>query len=226
MENLQTLSRDSLVVSKNNSREKLATINEEVFWDKSKIITSKTDARGIIEYANEVFIEISGYQEHELMGKPHSIIRHPDMPKVIFKILWKSLKQGKNFHAVIKNRAKSGRYYWVITDFEIAKNEQGKITNYFARRRAVSDEVVKKHIVPLYKKLLLIEKESGMDVSEKYLKGLFEDKNLSYELFIEKVIEKSLKEDRVMNEFEKEMEEVLKKENQKGKNFFKRFFRI
>lgn len=226
MENLQTLSRDSLVVSKNNSHKKLVVIDEEVFWDKSKIITSKTDARGIIEYANEVFIEISGYQEHELMGKPHSIIRHPDMPKVIFKILWKSLKQGKNFHAVIKNRAKSGRYYWVITDFEIAKNEQGKITNYFARRRAVSDEVVKKHIAPLYKKLLLIEKESGMDVSEKYLKGLFEDKNLSYELFIEKVIEKSLKEDRVMNEFEKEMEEVLKKENQKGKNFFKRFFRI
>ncbi len=97
-------------------------IDKEVSWDKTQVIMSKTNPFGIIEYANETFVDVCGYEDYELMGQPHNIIRHPDMPRVIFKVLWENLKKGNNFHAIVKNLAKSGRYYWVITDFEIAKN--------------------------------------------------------------------------------------------------------
>jgi PAS domain S-box-containing protein len=163
---------------------RIAIIDKEVAWDKSQVIMSKTDHRGIIEYANDVFVDVCGYEDYELMGQPHSIIRHPDMPKVLFKVLWENLKKGDNFHAVVKNLAKSGRYYWVVTDFESTKNENGEITNYFGRRRAVPQEIISNHIEPLYKKLLQIENASGVAYSKKYLIGFLEEKNRSYVEYI------------------------------------------
>lgn len=91
---------------------KIIPVNTEVHWDKSLELVSKTDKAGTIRYANEAFVNVSGYEEYELIGQPHNIIRHPDMPKVIFKLLWKNLLNGKDFHAVVKNMAKNGRYYW------------------------------------------------------------------------------------------------------------------
>lgn len=191
-----------------------AIIDKEVAWDKSKVIMSKTDHRGIIEYANEVFVDVCGYEDYELMGQPHSIIRHPDMPKVLFKVLWENLKQGNNFHAVVKNLAKSGRYYWVVTDFESTKNDNGEITNYFGRRRAVPQEIISNHIEPLYKKLLQIENASGVEYSEKYLVGFLEEKNQSYVDYI--------------NDLFTEYERTQKPETpiaiEEERGFFRRFF--
>ena len=78
-------------------------VNKEVAWDKTKTIMSKTDAKGVIEYVNQVFMDVCGYSEAELIGKPHNVIRHPDMPKTIFKILWDNIQKGINFHAIVKN---------------------------------------------------------------------------------------------------------------------------
>ena len=153
---------------------KITPLDKEVIWDKSKVIMSKTDKFGTIEYANDVFVDVSGYEDYELVGQPHNIIRHPDMPKVIFKVLWDNLKKGNNFHAIAKNMAKSGRYYWVITDFDISKNEDGEITHYFARRKSIQPGVVNQ-VEPLYKKLLQIETVSGMNGSEKYLTDFLEE---------------------------------------------------
>ncbi|BAV06981.1 PAS domain S-box-containing protein [Filimonas lacunae] len=163
-------------------------INKEVVWDKSKILMSKTDPYGVIEYANDAFIEVSGYEEHELVGKPHNIVRHPDMPRVIFKVLWDYLKKGKNIHAIVKNMSSSGRFYWVITDFDVKTNEKGIITNYYGRRRAAPMEIVQRHIEPLYEKLLQIETATGIAASEKYLVGYLEDIGKSYNEFIEDII--------------------------------------
>ena len=77
-------------------------VNKEVAWDKTKTIMSKTDAKGVIEYVNQVFMDVCGYSEAELIGKPHNVIRHPDMPKTIFKILWDNIQKGINFHAIVK----------------------------------------------------------------------------------------------------------------------------
>lgn len=114
-------------------------IDEEVKWDKTKTIVSKTDVYGTILYANSVFSETCEYNTIELVGEPHNIIRHPDMPKVAFKVLWDALKKGENFHAIVKNLTRTGRYYWVITDFTIDKDDTGAITGYTARRKAVPD---------------------------------------------------------------------------------------
>lgn len=192
-------------------------IDKEVSWDKTKTIMSKTDRFGSIEYANEVFIDVSGYEDYELMSQPHNIIRHPDMPKVIFKVLWDNLKKGENYHAIVKNLAKSGRYYWVITDFDISKDEKGNIVNYFARRKAVPQEVITKHIEPLYKRLLQIENASGMEASEKYLVGYLEEQNKTYVDFIMEIMnehEKAIAQQNAANE--------TKVEDKKG--FFSKFF--
>ncbi len=118
------------------------------------------------------------------MSKPHNMIRHPDMPKVIFKCLWDNLKEGNNFHAIIKNMAKSGRYYWVITDFEVVKDKDGIITNYIGKRKAIPDSVIHSHIEPLYRRLLQIENASGLEASEKYLRGFLEEQNKTYMEYI------------------------------------------
>jgi PAS domain S-box-containing protein len=199
----------------------ITPIDKEVSWDKSQVIMSKTNEFGTIEYANEVFVDVSGYEDYELMGQPHNMIRHPDMPKVIFKVLWENLKKGNNFHAIVKNLAKSGRYYWVITDFEIGKNENGIIVNYFGRRRAVPQEVISLHIEPLYKKLLQIEAASGLEYSEKYLIGFLEEKEKTYVEYIKDLIY-----DFEKAQFAPQARNVVavEEEEEEERGFFSRFF--
>jgi len=143
-------------------------INEEIELKNNVYIESDTDPKGIITCANDYFAEISCYTSEELLGQPHSIVRHPDMPKILFKILWDRLQSGQNFIAAVKNLAKDGRYYWVFTDFETETDTEGKITGYKAIRKKISHHVTDL-LDPLYKKLVEIEKEGGMEASEKYL---------------------------------------------------------
>lgn len=171
-------------------------IDEEIIWDKTKTIVSKTDAYGTILYANDVFANTCEYSPIELIGEPHNIIRHPDMPKVAFKVLWSALKKGENFHAIVKNLTRTGRYYWVITDFTIDKNENDEIIGYTARRKAVPNSVIKK-IEPLYKTLLDIEKIKGEKASELYFDAyLREEVGKNYDEFVVDLFEQeSLKEE-------------------------------
>lgn len=162
--------------------------DREVDWNKTKVLLSKTDTKGTILYANEDFIDVSGYDEFELIGQPHNIIRHPDMPKVIFKFLWDSIQSNKNIHAVIKNMSKTGRYYWVITDFKIIADTNGEIAGYFGTRKTVSEDIVVKFIEPLYKKLLHIEEASGLNASEEYLIGFLEERNKTYMEYIDHLV--------------------------------------
>jgi len=149
--------------------------NREIKLRKDKIIVSKTDMKGIIIYANDYFVEVSGYSEDELLGKPHNIIRHPDMPKAVFYLLWEYIKRGKNITAVVKNLAKSGDYYWVVTDFEIIRDSMGNIIEYIAYRHRVPKQVLEE-IEPIYAKLLEIEKDDGMGASVEYLNRLLQEK--------------------------------------------------
>lgn len=162
--------------------------DREVDWNKSKVLLSKTDTKGTILYANEDFIDVSGYDEFELIGQPHNIIRHPEMPKVIFKFLWDSIQSGKNIHAIIKNMSKTGRYYWVVTDFKIISDGDGVIAGYFGTRKSVPEDIIVKFIEPLYKKLLHIEEVSGLSASEEYLIGFLEERNKSYMEYIDHLI--------------------------------------
>jgi len=151
-------------------------IDEEIKLDPKRYIVSETDAKGKITYVNDYFCEVSGYSQDELMGKPHSIVRHPDMPKVVFKLLWETISQGKNINAVVKNLAKDGRYYWIFTEFESRKNQDtSEIIGYHADRKSISPHVLE-IIADLYAELLEIEKKDGVEASEKYLVEFLRDK--------------------------------------------------
>ena len=166
-------------------------INREVVWDKTKTIISTTDKYGTITDVNQTFIDVSGYSADELLGKPHNIIRHPDMPKIIFKVTWDNILAGRNFHGIIKNLAKSGEYYWVITDFEVGGNIMGEVVTIMARRRAVPQYVITDHIEPLYQTLLKLEKIGGMELSNRYFKGFLEKQGKSYIEYIMDILDEN-----------------------------------
>lgn len=107
----------------------------ERFFDTDEIIVSKTDRKGIITYANDVFIRVAGYTEEELLGKPHNIIRHPDMPRCVFKFLWDTISTGKEVFAYVINMAKNGDHYWVLAHVTPTFDSAGSITNYHSSRR-------------------------------------------------------------------------------------------
>ncbi len=162
--------------------------NKEIILDPKRYIVSKTDPKGVITYGNDYFVEISGYHEAELIGQPHNIIRHPDMPKVIFKLMWGRIQSGDSMMALVKNRAKNGSYYWVVTEFEAKTNKlTNKIQGYTAFRKAAPRHAIAS-ISPLYTKLLEIENVSGIEGAENYLTGFLEDKGMSYDAYIDQLV--------------------------------------
>ena len=164
--------------------ERPTPIDREVGWNKSQVVISETDVYGRITNVNDVFCNVCGYSPDEMIGQPHSIIRHPDMPKLVFKLLWDNLKVGNNFIGVIKNLAKSGEYYWVITDFEMRRDATGNITHYIARRKSVPKAVIENYVAPLYETLLKLEKVGGMELSSRFFKNYLAKQGKDYIDFI------------------------------------------
>jgi len=127
-------------------------IDEEYFFEGSAII-SQTDLKGIITYANRAFSEVSGYSVEELVGKPHNILRHPDMPKVVFEKMWSTIKSGQAWNGLVKNLRKDGRYYWVDTEILPIRDNDEKITGYIAARKAASRKDIQEN-EETYKRML------------------------------------------------------------------------
>lgn len=148
------------------------------------MIVSKGDAEGNITYTNPIFMKISGYSQGELLDKPHAILRHPDMPKAIFKYLWDNIKEGKEVHAFVKNLCKDGSYYWVLAQVRMAKNPDGSFRNYVSTRRAASPEA-KKIMGELYAKMLEAEKLEGIEASVAVLESFLKERGYTFETFNE-----------------------------------------
>ncbi len=195
-------------------------VDKEIVLDNDKVLLSITDAKGVIEYCNEDFVAVSGYEEHELSNAAHSIVRHPDMPRVVFKLMWTRIQNKQNIIAVVKNLAKTGRYYWVITDFVIKEDKEGNIIGYKAYRKPAPRKAIEA-VIPLYRKLRNIEDTNGVEASERFLNGFFEGKNTNYDDFIEKLIIDNLELDTVVDN-ENEIEKPITK--MERKSFFKRLF--
>ena len=105
----------------------------ETFVPEDTFIYSQTDLKGRITEANKAFADLSGYTVDELIGKPHSIVRHPDMPKAAFADLWKSLHAGRPWRGLVKNRRKDGGFYWVVANASPVR-ENGEIIGYQSLR--------------------------------------------------------------------------------------------
>lgn len=157
--------------------------NQELSFNENEFIISKTDLNGKLTYGNLLFIEMSGYSEKELLGKPHNILRHEDMPAIIFKLLWSHIKEGKEIFAYVKNKTKKGDFYWVFAHVTASFNDVGQITNYHSVRRKPSGNALN-IIKPLYATLLQKERNGGIQASETVLNQLLIDKGLSYDEFI------------------------------------------
>jgi len=147
---------------------------------KNDFIVSKTDLKGRITYVNKIFMHMAEYTEEELLGKPHSIIRHEEMPKAVFKLLWDVIEAGDEIFAYVINKTKNNNAYWVYANITPSFDENEKIIAYYSVRRQPNMKVVTEIIKPLYKEMLKVEKTSGVDASVKMLTDILEEKGVSY----------------------------------------------
>ncbi|RXJ76039.1 PAS sensor domain-containing protein [Arcobacter sp. F155] len=115
----------------------------EVELDKKTMIVSETDEKGIIIYANDDFCSIAGYTKEELIGQPHNIVRHPDMPKAAFKDLWTTIQEGKIWKGIVKNKTKDGNYYWVNATAYPSTSSNGKKRYISVRIKPTRKEIEK-----------------------------------------------------------------------------------
>lgn len=105
-------------------------------------LVSQTDEKGVILFANDDFCNVAGYKLDELVGKPHSIVRHPDMPKAAFKDLWDVVKKGNVWTGYVKNRTKDGGFYWVFaTVYPMRDPNTNEIKYMSCRRKPSRDEI-------------------------------------------------------------------------------------
>jgi PAS domain S-box-containing protein len=161
--------------------------SREQVMRESDFIVSKTDLKGRITYGNRIFIEFSGYTEHELLGAPHNLIRHPDMPRGVFKFLWDTLAQKRECFAYVKNMAKDGSFYWVFANITPDLDDRGNVVGYLSVRRAPKRSAVDL-LTGVYKMMLVEEERAGprdaCDASLALLTKILTDKGLSYEELI------------------------------------------
>ena len=213
--------------------ERPTPIDREVQWDKTKTLISETDVKGTITNVNDVFCAVAHYSASELIGQPHNLKRHPDMPKLIFKLLWDNLKVGNNFVGVIKNLAKTGEYYWVVTDFEMRRDAMGNITHYIGRRKSVPEAAINNYLAPFYESLLKMEKIGGVELSSRFFKNYLTKQGKDYIDFVISIMSEN------QNAFTAEtvnsidnsnvsvsdnIYQVDHSMNEKRKNFFERLF--
>ena len=126
-------------------------MSQEVKLSIDTMIVSETDAKGNIIFANSDFCDIAGYTIEELIGKPHNIVRHKDMPKAALEDLWKTVQDGKIWNGIVKNKTKNGGYYWVNATAYPSKNEKGELRYISVRIKPTDKEI--EDAINLYKTL-------------------------------------------------------------------------
>ena len=145
-------------------RTNLPVSDKEVVLGAETLIVSKTDLKGRITYINREFLEISGFTEAELIGEPHNLVRHPDMPVEAFQDLWDTLKQNRPWTGYVKNRCKNGDFYWVEANATPIW-ENGQVTGYMSVRRK-ADQAVIQQVEAVYRQFR--EKRQG---NQRILRG-------------------------------------------------------
>ena len=155
-------------------------LNKEKKLGDNDFIVSKTDTKGSIIYCNEIFTEMAGYPASDLIGANHNLIRHPDMPKLAFKVLWDLVKNKKEFFGFVKNLMRDGGYYWVFAYITADLDENGRIISYTSVRRKPPQSAIDA-IEPIYKLLVDAERSGGVDASAKLLTNFLKENKITYE---------------------------------------------
>ena len=146
-------------------------------------IVSKTDTKGRLTYVNKIFITMAEYTEAELLGKPHNIVRHPSMPKTVFKLLWERIQNKEEIFAFVINKTKNNNEYWVFANVTASVNSNGDIIGYYSVRRKPSNNALN-IIKPLYAQMLQAEKSGGIAAGEKILNDALYKEGVTYDEFV------------------------------------------
>ena len=170
-------------------RNSAALTGHERTFDPGDVIVTKTDLKGRITYANRVFLSISHLELDVPLDHPHSLIRHPHMPRCVFKLLWDRIQAGQELFAYVMNRSMNGDHYWVIAHVTPSYGADGQIAGYLSNRRVAKKSIVDDVIAPLYKELRQIEeshenRKEGMNVAFAALNDKLKVKGTSYDSFI------------------------------------------
>lgn len=159
----------------------------EIHLSPDELIITKTDTRGLITYANRTFMRIAGYPEHQLLGQPHNLIRHPDMPRGVYRMMWKTLQAGHEFFGIVKNFTANGDYYWVFANITPDYSMGGAVVGYYSVRRQPPRAAINA-VIPVYQKMREIESRSGKasapDESMSWLLSQMDEQEVSYEEFV------------------------------------------
>jgi len=169
--------------------QKITPTDKEVFFDEHDIIVSKTDLKGRMTYVNETFCHIADYTEAELIGQPHSMIRHPDMPRSVFKLLWDTIQDKREIFAYVKNMSKHGDYYWVLAHVTPSYDASHNVIGYHSNRRVPDRNIVKNTIAPLYASALREESQhrngqQALAAGFDFLVNFIKSRNTTYDALI------------------------------------------
>jgi PAS domain S-box len=166
---------------------RITPTQQEIALSDDDIIVSKTDLTGRITYANRAFMRIANFSERDLMNQQHNIVRHPDMPRGAFKLLWDTLKAEREFFAYVKNMTSEGHYYWVFANITPDRDHNGKVVGYFSVRRKPQKAALQV-IAPLYQEMLEVERRAGPasapDASLRFVQDKLKSLGTTYDRFI------------------------------------------
>ena len=164
-------------MSKNNN------IKYEIKCAYQEVIISRTDTKGNIIYCNSTFKKVNAFKGASAINQPHNILRHPDMPKVIFDIVWKTISNGLPIQAIIKNKTKDNKYYRTMIDWEPQKDMNNKIVSFVAHGKQAPQQIID-IIEPLYDMLKDIEKEHGIESALTYLHAYLDEQGMTYSQYL------------------------------------------
>lgn len=161
------------------SRLVITPTTKEFHLKDGDFIFSKTNKKGIITYCNQIFIELSGYDETELLGTNHNIVRHPSMPKIAFSLAWEMIQAKEEFFGFVKNMRKDGGYYWVFANISADYDNNGQIIGYTSVRRKPKPSAIAT-IEPIYAELLRAQNSSNPNSASQILQDILNTHQMSY----------------------------------------------
>lgn len=141
-------------------KNRIAPTTRRVSLGADAMIVSKTDLQGRITYANRTFMRTANFPERSLIGVQHNIVRHPDMPRGVFRLLWDTLKAGEEFFGYVKNLTSDGDYYWVFANITPDRDLNGNVVGYYSVRKCPAESALAV-VEPLYREMLSEEARAG-----------------------------------------------------------------
>jgi PAS domain S-box-containing protein len=160
----------------------------EVTFAEDELIVTKSDLKGIVTYANDTFLRLTAYREEEVIGQPHNMIRHPDMPRCVFKLIWDTITAGQEIFAYVLNLASEGSAYWVLAHVTPSVDPTGRVIGYHSSRGWPEPAAVEA-VRPLYTRLRAEERRherspDGLDASWRMLQDFLVDRGESYDEYV------------------------------------------